>query len=151
MVIKLRSRADNSFSLAQTSPNKTSSFSAANCGAKSPNCFLPAVCFFINYSTSVNAAYASSLTGSSHSLVPFVIAIWLIQWSFVAPCQCLIPSWIVTTSPGRNFCAGLPASWYQPSPRHIGDMDINFIFRAYKWMQIALAFKILLISGVSLA
>ena len=55
--------------------------------------------------------YCSSLTFSIQSVVlPFcdsAIATWLIPFVLVAPCQCLTPAGIQTTSPGRISSDGL--------------------------------------------
>ena len=41
---------------------------------------------------------------------------WLNQLSALAPCQCLTLAGMVITVPGVRLTAGLPSSWYQPSP-----------------------------------
>ena len=58
--------------------------------------------------------YSSSDTGSSHSLEVSSpgtsTARWANQESGAAPCQCLTPAGIFTTSPGCSSCASLPHS-----------------------------------------
>ena len=65
-------------------------------------------------------AYSSSVTGSHHSLLQSSpgtsTAMWLNQLSALAPCQCLTLAGMVITVPGGRLTAGLPSSWYQPSP-----------------------------------
>ena len=65
-------------------------------------------------------AYSSSVTGSHHSLLQSLpgtsTAMWLNQLSALAPCQCLTLAGMVITVPGVRLTAGLPSSWYQPSP-----------------------------------
>ena len=67
-----------------------------------------------------NLLYSSSVTGSHHSLrVPSPgtsTARWMNQLSASAPCQCLTPAGIWTTSPARSARAGCPSSWYHPRP-----------------------------------
>lgn len=66
-----------------------------------------------------SALYASSVTGSSHSLEQSSPgkpkARWLNQQPALAPCQCLTFAGISTMSPGTRLWAGLPSSWYQPA------------------------------------
>lgn len=45
---------------------------------------------------------------------------WLNQLSALAPCQCLTLAGMVITVPGVRLTAGLPSSWYQPSPAVLG-------------------------------
>ena len=60
----------------------------------------------------MRAAQAAGSTGSSHSVrvsVPGTsTARWLIQLSRAAPCQCLTPAGMFTTSPGASGRAGSP-------------------------------------------
>ena len=69
-------------------------------------------------------AYSSSVTGSHHSLLQSLLgtstAMWLNQLSALAPCQCLTLAGMVITVPGVRLTAGLPSSWYQPSPAALG-------------------------------
>lgn len=64
--------------------------------------------------------YCSSSTGSSHVVPPFSegtdTARWVNQLSLAAPCQCLTPAGMFTTSPGWSSCAGSPHAWYHPRP-----------------------------------
>lgn len=59
--------------------------------------------------------YASSSTGSSHSLEASSPgtsnARWENQLSGAAPCQCFTPGAMLTTSPGHSSCAGFSHSW----------------------------------------
>ena len=59
--------------------------------------------------------YSSSVTLSNHSTIPFWVlvltAICVNSLSCEAPCQCTIPGGILTTSPLRSSCIGLPFSW----------------------------------------
>ncbi len=41
---------------------------------------------------------------------------WANQESALAPCQCLTPARVNTTTPGVSETASLPSSWYQPEP-----------------------------------
>ena len=62
-----------------------------------------------------NLLYSSASTGSHHSLLVFSpgtsIARWANQLVGAAPCQCLTPAGMFTTSPGCSSRAGLPHSW----------------------------------------
>ena len=64
--------------------------------------------------------YVASSTSPSHSVLVsspgYSNARWLNQESAAAPCQCGVFAGTSTMLPGCRRCAGLPSSWYQPSP-----------------------------------